>query len=448
MKTRSRKPAASKAKPDETTKPTLQTLEPSVEQPPQLFVLPKNASPNARIITLPNPASSTPSRYFADPKHGFYEFTRIAAPKKACRSWLLAPDGLDEDDTPRQTTQDDSIQQDDEAYVLQTPDLFIATPIDPLFIVLPALWPADDGMGRPDWGTLHDRLFFEPHADRFEHLQTVLKSSGGRALETMIEKRMRAVCNVIDTGPEEDASFTLNVIMLAGQLLNKALKMVKAGLPASMEEHFVKKALEMPELSMRREESSVSMVSEDATAGAESPGSVSAATSQNTDTSATSIATVSTTATTLSVASVNASSSIPPAADISHLLRLRTALTFLLTTYTPPALRAHLQTIFADPAKSPLVDFTPLNKHLAHIAALRSEAQALRSISDNISRKRGVLDDDEAVEKANVKKQKKEDEEAKKKGMSHGVKRLMKADTSGMKKMSSFFGKAAAGKKG
>ncbi|KAK5128208.1 hypothetical protein LTR85_002875 [Meristemomyces frigidus] len=445
MKTRSRKPAITKAKPEEAPKSTLQRLEKSVEQPPQLFILPKGASPNARIITLPNPATSAPSRYFADPKHGLYEFTRVGAPKRACRSWLLAPERKEDDSHGQEAQPDSSTEQDDEGYVLQTPDLFIATPIDPLFLVLPALWPADDGMGRPDWGTLHDRLFLDGSTDRFADLQTMLKSSGGRALEKIIEKRMRAVCNVIDMGPEEDVSYTLMVNRLAGELLNKAQKMVKAGLPASMEEHFVNKALEMPELSIRREESNFSMVSEDAEPGGESQETASAGTSQNTDASATSIATASTAATQLSVVSVDTSSAAP-ATDISHLLRIRTALNFILTSYTPPDLREHMQATFKDPSKNTIIDFTPLDKHLAHIAFLRSEAQALRSISDNISRKRGVLDDDEAVEKANVKKQKKEEEEAKKKSMSHGVKRLMKADTSGMKKMSSFFTKAPAKK--
>ncbi|KAI7357608.1 hypothetical protein KC336_g22122, partial [Hortaea werneckii] len=88
------------------------------------------------------------------------------------------------------------------------------------------------------------------------------------------------------------------------------------------------------------------------------------------------------------------------------------------------------------------VDFGPLDAHLQHINQVKADAQALRSISDNISRKRGTLDDDEAVEKAQAKKQKKEEEEAKKKSMSVGVKRLAKADTSGMKKMTSFFTKA------
>ena len=447
MKTRSKKGAASKSQDKTIPSTTLPTLEPSIENPPQVFILPTDASPSARIITLPNPATLAPTRYFADPKHGFYEFARVAAPKKSCRSWLLSPEAEEADA--------ETAEQGDEGYVLQTPDLLIATPIDPLFIVLPALWPNDDGTGGQDWGTLHDRLFLdgastddEAREGRYGHLQTMLKSSGGRALEKMIEKRMKAVCNVIETGPDEDDSFTMILGMFGTEMINKAMKMVKAGLPASLEEHFVKKALEMPELSIRREESSVSIVNEDAMPGAsesqESATSASAGTSQNTDSSAATATCTSTVATELTVTPVQHSRT-PVATDISHLLRLRTALNFLLTSYTPPDLRSQLQSVFTS-HHNKVIDFTPLDKHLAHIAKLKSEAQALRSISDNISRKRGTLDDDEVVEKTEAKKRKKEEEEAKKKNVSLGVRKLGKVDTSGMKKMSSFFQKTPAKK--
>ncbi|GAI91432.1 unnamed protein product [marine sediment metagenome] len=110
---------------------------------------------------------------------------------------------------------------------------------------------------------------------------------------------------------------------------------------------------------------------------------------------------------------------------------MRTCQEFLIKSYVPSALHRHIR-INGE-------DFTPLDQELARIAKLRAEAHALRSISDNISRKRGVLDDEEALEKAETKKRKKEEEEKRKKSMSHGVKKLAKADTTGMKKMSSFF---------
>lgn len=57
-------------------------------------------------------------------------------------------------------------------------------------------------------------------------------------------------------------------------------------------------------------------------------------------------------------------------------------------------------------------------------------------------------DDDEAIEsRAEKKRKKEEDEKRKKAGESRGVKDLKKVDTTGMKKLSDFFGKGAAGSK-
>ncbi len=50
----------------------------------------------------------------------------------------------------------------------------------------------------------------------------------------------------------------------------------------------------------------------------------------------------------------------------------------------------------------------------------------------------GILDDEEALGRAEVKKRKKEEEEVKRKGMSAGVKRLGKVDVGGMKVCLSF----------
>ncbi|KAH9834347.1 RNase H2 complex component [Teratosphaeria destructans] len=418
MKTRSKRTAPSKPEAEDVPKAVLPTLEPSETNPPKLFILPKDASHDSRIVTLPNSATLTPTRYFVDPEKGFYEFTRIAGPKKAQRSWLLAPD----------RTEDEAA---DEGYVLQSPDLFVATAIDPLFLALSTLSTRDGGK---EWGTLHDRLFLDDAADKYNHLQSLMRCEGS-ILEMKLEQRMRDVCKQMGDG--DDAFYTLDEEKLVRVIHEKAVNMVKTGLPASMEERFVKQALVMPELSLKREESSVSII-EDAGAGAESQDSGCTETSEDSRASAATIASVSTAVTSVTVTPVNELR----ADEATQLLRLRTALNYILINYIPPKLRAHLQIIYNDGTKQNLVDFTLLDERLAKINKAKSEAQALRSISDNISRKRGQLDDDEAMEKAASKKQKQEEEDAKKKNMSQGVKKLMKADTSGMKKLSSFFTKA------
>jgi hypothetical protein len=401
-KTRAKKPTPSKpatASQESEVPNSRHRLQASESNPPKTFILPKGASAEARIVTFPHPVTSKPHRYYVDPERGFYEFTRIAAPKKACRSILFAPDFGD----------DAALGEEKDGHVLQAPDVFVATPIDARFLLLPAFH-------RPQgeaWGTFFDRLFQDADG-AYDHLRSVFRSESGKKLERETEDRMRDVCDCVDMG--DDSTYTLNKDKLGKLVYTKAERMVERGLPASMEEHFVKKPLEVPEASMRREDSGVSIVDADTKEGA-------------THNAATSVMT-------------------HDQAQLVGLLRLKTAIAYLCKNYVPLALAAQVTTLFtAQSSTKQYADFSPLNTHLAHLAKLKSEAQALRSISDNISRKRSGVDDDEAMEKAETKKRKKEEEEARKKNVSLGVKKLAKADMSGMKKLSSFFTKPVAGKK-
>lgn len=430
MKTRSRKAGASKKTEAETKETTSSQLAPSVQDPPQVFVWPKDTSDDARVVTLQNPATSAPNRYLVCPEKGCFEFTRIAGPKRACRSWLLTPKGQEEESGREES------QQDDEGYVLQTPDLLVATPLDPLFLVLPAL--SQDAPGGKQM-FLPALDYIEKLEERSEHLKQMLRQDAAGRLEKMLEASMLSVCDTMEAG--EEVLFKISNKKLLDRLLAKAGRMVDKGLPWSMEERFVKQALAVPVMTIRREESSISLADgENVAPGAETD---STSTSQETVSSATTAQTESTEAT-----SFESVRTPPPTsnAEITHLLRLRTALNFVLSSYIPNAVRTTLTSLLASREGSP-IDFTPLDDHLEHLAKLKQEAQALRSLSDNISRKRSAIDDDEALEKAEAKKRKKEDEEARKKNVTHGVKKLAKADRSGMKSISSFFGAKAGSKK-
>ncbi|KAK5698084.1 hypothetical protein LTR97_007044 [Elasticomyces elasticus] len=384
MKTRAKKPAST-SKPAPTSTDSKHVLPPSSPNPPHLFILPRNAGPEARILSLPHPVTSKSTRFFVDPEKGVYEFTRVAAPKKTCRSVLLAAEeALD----------------DGEGYVLKEAEMFVATAIDGVLVLLPAFCTGEE------WGTFYDRLFSsEDHEEdgegggRYAHLRSVFQASdAGKALEKKMETAMRAVCDVIEMGDE--TSLKLNTSKLAHLLYAKAQRMVSKGLPPSISEHFVRLPLEAPELSVKREDSTLSIVDE------ESP-----------------------TTTTITA-------SAEPE-ELKHLLRLRTALAYLCSNYIPASLVPQLQSHF-----NALVDFAPLDVRLAEIAKLKAEAVALRSLGDNISRKRrGEMDDEDSMQRAETKKRKKEEEDMKKKNVSAGVKRLGKVDTKGMKKMSSFFTK-------
>lgn len=422
MKTRTKKAAAvpksgSHLQDSPAPKPSAYSLEPSVVNPPQVFILPKDSSPHARIITLPDPVNASPTRYFVCPDRGFHEFTRITGPKRACRSWLLAPDRealVDADKTPC-----------DDGHILQSPTMFIATPIDPLLLMLPILWSGPDSAA--EWGTLHDRLFLSASSADYAQLHTMLKSRhGGKRLQALLGARVNTVCQSVRMSEDEDATYCLHLEKLASMLVAKARRVMQAKLPASLEEVYVKRALEVPELSMRRKESGLSIAPDANSATTEGAEQIELSKKDSfVDTEEPQKAS---------------------ASDVAALMRLRIALDYILAAYVPPSLRTALE---ASHFINPLVDFAPLTQHLAHIQKLRSEATALRGISDNISRKRSAIDgdDEEAIERAEAKKRKKEAEDLRKKNESRGVKKLGKVDVSGMKKMSSFFTKGPAVKK-
>ena len=453
MKTRSKRRgptnASKKNNENAETKATVQTLDPSVSNPPQVSILPKETSPDARILTLPNPATSQPCRYLICPERGCFEFTRVAAPARACRSWLLAPDRpsrREETTSPANGAHSVEKEEEDEGYVLHKPDLMIATPIDPLFLVLPALLPhAEQGSGRKEKQYLSTSDYLDELESRSGHFKQLMRSDGSRNLERIFEIRIEAICDSMEAGDEK--LYTLSLPKLAGVLVEKAKKMVESGLPASMEERFVKQALAVPVLSVRREESGVSLADRRddldkavTTTSAESESaSISQDTSQTSSSSSTTAAApspVSTAATSFPSSQQQQQPPLPNSEQIHHLLRLRTALTYLLTSYIPPSIHTALQTHISANSS---IDFVPLETHLTHLTSLKKEAQALSSLSQNISRKRGAIDEEEAEEVGAEKKRRKEEEDVRKKNTSRGVQQLKKADTSGMKKLSSFF---------
>jgi hypothetical protein len=431
MKTRSKKPPASASQKTDpevaVATPKAKPLGNKVEQPPQVFILPENASQAARIVTIPHPASKTPTRFFVCPERGFYEFTRVAAPKRSCRSWLLAPEKSDSPNNQAsagidaEPVAEEQVTGDNKnGYVLQTPDLFIATPIDPLFIILGAL--AGDGktVGQEYLATSdYVAILSETSA----HLRQMLQGRAGEKLSNLLEVRMEAVCDCMDMGDEK--LFALSLQKLSKELFIKAQRTAAKGLPTSMEVKFVRQALDVPVLGIRREDSEISMAS---AAGSSAETSV-GQTSQSSETSVTTTSSVETTATSIS------GHQDPADADIAALLRVRIALQFIQTSYIPTRLRSLMQPYFQD-ANLTSIDFKPLEERLSHISNLKRQAQALRSISDNISRKRSTAEEDEDIA---IKRRKKDEEEEKKKNVSLGVKKLLKADTSGMKKLSSFF---------
>ena len=431
---------------------------------PQLLVLPEDRSPEARICTLAHPRTSKPSRYYLDPGKGVYEFTKVAAPRKIYRSWLIGrpteftngnvvaeesltqPSGsllqtgdfLDNCEVPisRKTGTSHSGSISD-GYVMKNAELLIATPIDYLFLLLPSFASSPSAKSPSA-----KRLFIsaddllETLCDNSKHIHQLLDH---RPTRQALEDRMAAVCDTVDAGDEK--MYRLNDERLLNELVLKARIMIANGMPKSMEEKFIRRALESPIMTVKHEESIISKnESQVVTPPSESIASDSQASANNSVLTSSAASSVDT-----EITIPGGSNPATSESELYHLLRMRTALSYMISVYIAPALTATLSSLLSS-ERSP-INFKPLDERLSYIAELRADALASRSLGD-FSRKRSGLEDDEAAESRAEKKRKKEEEEKKKRANeSRNLRDLKKVDTSGMKKMSDFFGKKAASKK-
>ncbi|KAI0129487.1 ribonuclease H2, subunit B [Xylariales sp. AK1849] len=437
------------------------TLEPASSNPPKIFILPKLASKEARVVSLLNPRYNKPTRYLVCPEAGaIYDFTRVAAPKSTPRSWLAeyprpGPNAVVEEENIEKTEEEAAKDKDEEfgAYISKGADLYIATPIDPLFLVLPALAGQQSSTNlssKPDSKRLF--LSFDDHFD------TIPKSSSPHLSEIVrwekvrnaLESRMAAVCDTVDAGDEN--MYRLSEEKLLARLLSKAQKMSEGQLPRSMEDKFVIKALEAPVLSVKRETTTTTIAASEIEPAASESGAltpkVEASESQSsvssTETTATSVSEASTAATSIAadeeIISTELQASIVASPEVTHLQRLRVAFSFILSSYIAPVQASVLKALLSSSStQDHKVDFAPLDEYLAQVAKLRQDAVASRSMAD-YSRKR-VLDDEEVMERAEKKQRKEEEEKRKKAGESRGVRDLKKVNTTGMRKMSDFFKK-------
>lgn len=398
--------------------------------PPKQFILPANVCQDARILSILNPQSASPSRYLYCSQNGFFEFIRVGAPKTTPRSILLSPAA------PGSSISNDNDPDVSKGYITKSADLFVATPIDPLFLILPALSPTTSKItSEPQkqlFLTLDDHL--DNVSERSTHLTPLLAEH--KSLSSLFELRIESVCDMVDAGDE--SMYRLSQSKLFGVLLGKAQKLVSVGLPASMEESLIRKALEAPMLGLKRDESSLD-IAEDEESQSTTPSTI----LDSQSSTATLISEASTSMTSVDGAADSDPVKIsdPPISapeGVVALLRLRTAFSFIVSSYLPPHLASNMQSLLSSSDCSP--DFTPLDKHLTHIASLRQQAMVLRETT-SFNRKRGFEDDEEAEARAEKKRKKEEEEKKAKANMSRGVRDLAKVNVKGMKKMSDFFTK-------
>lgn len=327
-----------------------------------------------------------------------------------------------------------------DGYTVKNAEMLIATPIDHLFLLLPSFVhesSAQFSTSRRLFLSADDLL--EKLSEKSKHFNHITSHEQTRLA---MEQRLRAVCDTVDAGDEK--MYRLSDEKLLHELMWKAKTMIVKGLPASMEERFIRKALETPVMVVKHEESSVS----DATVSQNEMPTSESVVSEAVDSQASTASAESTASALSTTTEITIPEDITPAINASelyHPLRLRTALSYIVSSYVPPEIAQRLNTLISS-GKSQ-VNFKILDERLADVANMRAEALASRSFGD-FSRKRSMYEDDDAAETRAEKKRKKEEEEKRKKANeSRGIKDLKKVDTKGMKKMSDFFGKAAAAKK-
>ncbi|KAJ5950735.1 uncharacterized protein N7479_009148 [Penicillium vulpinum] len=420
MKTRSAPVSKAKQSEDQTKTKTLV----AAEKPSKTFILPSSTSDNARLLSLPDPQSGELTRYFFCPDRGIYEFTVIAPPAHMARSILF---------TPRTRETSSSLEEEEkdtepaaQGSITKKAEFLVATPIDALFFMVPLLAPSAKS-GRSLFQPFDDII--DSQDDRPKHLRQVLYDDEFRP---SLLARVEAICEVVEAGDEK--MFRFNEMKLVQELITKAERMADRGLPASLEERFVRQALATPLMAVKRDDVATS----------QEPSNESQESAAKSEERQDSPSTVGTDATPSIATPAGESTPVPqpPSEESDHitrLLRISTALSFMKESYLPATMASRVDDIL-DSAESP-VDFKPLKDRLKEIADLRAQALASRDMS-NFSRKR-ALDDEEEDIQIEKKRRKAEEEKKSKAAESQAVKKLKKVNTSGMQKMSSFFAKAA-----
>ncbi len=423
-----------------------------VEGPPsKLFILPKDASAEARFLLLDHPQDGVKRRFYFCPVLGLCEFKRVCSSTVDPRSVLftecgdnsLGDDqrGVGASSTSQETGKlsngnksSPSSSRVAGGYVNKAAEVFVATPFDVVFILIALLGSqgtsAKSHSGKALFQPLDDLL--EAHLDGDKHLRYIFER--GRAL---LESAASTICDFVDSGDEK--MYRINDAKLFHMILAKAQRSVAHGLPASLEERFVKRALEKPVLSIKREETTISTTTEVSTA--DSSGSSFGSNSSQTGTIVSAASTVASEVSSTTTITGNEEEVIPD--TILQLQRLRTVWSFITSSYLPHQTAEAMTELLS--SKQWAIHFAPLDAYLSELTNLRTEALASRNVS-NFSLKRGLEDDDTAEVRAEKKQKQEEDEKRKKAGESRGVRDLKKVNVTGMKKMSSFFIKVPAAK--
>ncbi|CAZ82852.1 unnamed protein product [Tuber melanosporum] len=381
----------------------------SPNKPPHIILLPSTVpSTDLKIITLPHPHTLVPTRYLVHPTHGLHEIIKLTAPTSTPRSWLLTP--------PSKLSSPPKWLRNGQ--ILQDGSMYICTLMDPLFVLLPRLFPT---------GAVDVVNMFLPVDDLLEEITKGEEGDWEFVIKSQVtERRLAAVCESVDIGGRK--AYKPSREKLLKVLHGKCVRMARGELPATMEEEFVRKPLARPvaeimaELAEERE-------------GARSVKELEDNVGERGGVDGTEAIRMGSPALPTPSDSQSRQPRLAEASlEISDLLRIRVASEFISNSYLPVCLAEVLSDCLR---KSH--DFTPLDNYLAELVKIRQEATAARN---DYTLKRSHSNE-EIVDR---KRRKKEVEavEKKKRNVSRAAKELQMVDKKGMPKLTAFFKKKAA----
>ncbi|KAK6349095.1 hypothetical protein TWF730_009854 [Orbilia blumenaviensis] len=446
---------------------------------PTRYLIHHPSSPSSSSTSSTKDSSNNNSNNSNDGGAFIYEILKVANPAHSPRSWLIAPDSAplslnpqsqsqsqsepqNQKTTPEKEQPNPSEKEDDKSsLIIKDAHLYLTTPLDPLYLLLPHL---SSPKTSRNFLSLDDLLESHPQSAQWNTIFSLHPNS-----QRLLRTRLLLVCDTVSTGGEDDDDekmYRINEDKLYKLLISRVEAVAKA-LPGSITTYITKKlskpiGTQVSTAWKRQSESTKTntksggiindshLENDDEEGEGEDPQEDPAVDSQlrreasklnlqDTPAAAEGQEGKGEDETMIIEDEITTTSHLPPP-EIQYLSHLSHSLQFL-QPYLPASISTTLSTkLFT------LHPQEPLEKYLEELKALKAAANAALDFS--MSHSKRTLEDLEAggggTSKENMereRKRKKKEEDAKK---STAVKKLEKVDTKGMMKMTAFFKKKDA----
>ncbi|RVD86378.1 uncharacterized protein DFL_004657 [Arthrobotrys flagrans] len=208
---------------------------------PRVFILP-NSDDNNTILTFEHPNTNIPTRYLihhptsssspSDQSTPFiYEILKVSNPPHAPRSWLVTPD-VPPLSLPDSNSSKEEEERDDKlSLIIKDAHLYLTTPLDPLYLLLPHLSSQKTSC---NFLSFDDLLESHPESTKWTKLLSLHPNSS-----QILQSRLLSICDTVSAGGVEQM-FRLNLEKLHTLLISRVEAVAKA-LPSSLTKHISRK---------------------------------------------------------------------------------------------------------------------------------------------------------------------------------------------------------------